>query len=36
MKSSQHLGQSLSMGLLLVVSSIGIVGLVALQSGALR
>jgi hypothetical protein len=36
MKSSKHLGQSLSMGLLLFVSSIGIVGLMAFQSGAFK
>ncbi len=36
MKSSKHLGQSFGMGLLLVVSSLGIVGLMTLQSGALR
>lgn len=36
MKSAKHLGQSLSMGLLLAVSSLGVVSLIAMQSGALR
>jgi hypothetical protein len=36
MKSSNHLGQSLSLAGLLLVVSIGIIGLMTLQSGGLQ
>lgn len=35
-KTNNHLGQSISMGLLFLVTSIGIIGLITLQSGALK
>jgi hypothetical protein len=36
MKTSKHLGQSVSMFLLLALSSVGVIGIIAMQSGALR
>lgn len=36
MKRSKHLGQSLALGALLLISSLGLIGLMTMQSGALR
>jgi hypothetical protein len=35
MKTSNHLGQSLSMVVLLALTSAGVIGIIAMQSGAL-
>lgn len=36
MNNTPHLGQSISMGVVLFIASFSIIGLMALQSGALR
>jgi hypothetical protein len=36
MKTSKHLGQSVSMVILLALTSVGVIGIIAMQSGALR
>jgi hypothetical protein len=32
MKASKHLGQSITLGALLVLTSVGVIGLIAMQS----